>query len=102
MSCKSKKTETTGQPYYVANNMINREFTAQKRLEKLFTDITYLPFGVKTLYLSSILDLFNGEIIAYTISDTQNVNLVRYTSAITIFTARLSFTQRPGICLYLS
>lgn len=55
---------------------MNREFTSQKRFEKLVTDITYLPFGGKTLYLSSILDLFNGEIIAYTISDTQNVNLV--------------------------
>lgn len=73
---KVKKRKQTGQPYYVANNLMNREFTSQKRLEKLVTDITYLPFGGKTLYLSSILDLFNGEIIAYTISDTQNVNLV--------------------------
>ncbi|ACA38720.1 hypothetical protein Bsph_1110 [Lysinibacillus sphaericus C3-41] len=40
----------------MANNLMNREITSQKRLEKLLINITYLPFGGKTLYLSSILD----------------------------------------------
>ena len=31
-------------------------------MQKLTTDITYLPFGPKRLYLSSIMDLHNGEI----------------------------------------
>lgn len=53
---KVKKRKQTGQPHYVANNLMNREFTSQKRLEKLLINITYLPFGGKTLYLSSILD----------------------------------------------
>lgn len=73
---KVKKRKQTGQPYYIANNLMNREFLAQNRFEKLVTDITYLPFGGKILYLSSILDLFNGEILAYTISDRQNIDLV--------------------------
>jgi len=31
-------------------------------MQKLVTDITYLPFAGRTLYLSSILDLFNGMV----------------------------------------
>jgi len=73
---KVKKRKQTGQPYFIAPNTLNREFTAQKPFEKLVTDITYLPFGGKTLYLSSILDVFNSEIIAYTIRDSQDVSLV--------------------------
>lgn len=42
----------------------------------MVTDITYLPFGQKQLYLSSIMDLYNGEIIAYTISDKQDTSFV--------------------------
>jgi putative transposase len=39
-------------------------------------DITYLPFGQSMLYLSTIMDLFNNEIIAYRISASQDVSLV--------------------------
>ena len=42
----------------------------------MVTDITYLPFGKKHLYLSSIMDLYNGEIIAYTIGDKQDTDFV--------------------------
>lgn len=44
--------------------------------EKLVTDITYLYFGNCKLYLSSIMDLYNREIIAYTISDCQDTDFV--------------------------
>jgi len=66
---KRKKRKQTGQPYQVAENVLNRNFRAERPLQKLVTDITYLPFGPKQLYLSSIQDLFNGEIIAYSMSD---------------------------------
>ena len=45
-------------------------------MKKLTTDITYLPFGPKRFYLSSIMDLHNGEIIAYTISSKQDTKFV--------------------------
>ncbi|PGN55056.1 IS3 family transposase [Priestia megaterium] len=73
---KRKKRKQTGQAYQVAENVLNREFQADRPLQKLVTDITYLPFGPKQLYLSSIQDLFNGEIIAYSIGDHQNVEFV--------------------------
>ncbi len=36
----------------------------------------HLPFGGKMLYLSSVLDLYNGEIVAYSIADRQDTSLV--------------------------
>ena len=45
-------------------------------MEKLVTDITYLYFGNCKLYLSSVIDLYNREMVAYTISDCQDTNFV--------------------------
>lgn len=73
---KIKKRKRTGQPCYVAANILNRNFKVTKPLQKLVTDITYLPFGGKQLYLSSIIDLFNGEVIAYSIVEKQDTTFV--------------------------
>ncbi|WP_144500334.1 IS3 family transposase, partial [Bacillus pumilus] len=59
---KMKKRKKNGQPYAVAGNILDRNFQSDRPLEKLVTDITYLPYGQKQLYLSSILDLYNGEV----------------------------------------
>ena len=45
-------------------------------MEKLVTGITYLYFGNCKLYLSSVMDLYNREMVAYTISDCQDTNFV--------------------------
>ncbi len=73
---KVKKRSKNGQPAQVANHVLNRQFHAERPLQKLVTDITYLPFGPKMLYLSSIQDLYNGEIIAYTIGEKQDTDFV--------------------------
>lgn len=73
---KVKKRKRTGQPSYIAENILNRNFEVTKPLQKLVTDITYLPFGGKQLYLSSIIDLFNGEVIAYSIGEKQDTSFV--------------------------
>ena len=44
----------------VMDNIMNRDFRAVRPFEKLVTDITYLPYGNKLMYLSSIMDLYNG------------------------------------------
>jgi len=36
-------------------------------LQKLVSDITYLPFGQSMMYISRIMDLFNGGILACSI-----------------------------------
>ncbi|MFS0562991.1 IS3 family transposase, partial [Terribacillus sp. 179-K 1B1 HS] len=78
---KVKKRKNTGQPYAVADNLLDRNFRSDRPLEKLVTDITYLPFGQKQLYLSSILDLYNGEVVASSIGDKQDTAFVLDTLA---------------------
>lgn len=73
---KVKKRNKIGQPFKIAENKLNRQFNSNERFQKLVTDITYLPFGRKQLYLSSIMDLYNGEIIAYNIGEKQDINFV--------------------------
>ncbi|WP_375541263.1 IS3 family transposase [Paenibacillus sp. L3-i20] len=73
---KVKKRKKNGAPAHVAENLLKRQFKSDRPLQKLVTDITYLPYGPKMLYLSSILDLFNGEIVAYTLGDTQDTAFV--------------------------
>lgn len=53
----------------IAPNLVNRDFHADRPNQKWTTDITEFSLFGQKLYLSPILDLFNGEIISYTIYD---------------------------------
>ncbi|HDZ1874710.1 TPA: IS3 family transposase, partial [Bacillus anthracis] len=79
LQCRVKRKRRTwinGESRIVVENLLNRNFQANKPNEKWVTDITYLPFGTEMLYLLSIMDLYNNEIIAYEISNRQDVTLV--------------------------
>ena len=76
---RPKKTTRIGKPYYKTDNLLQRQFKASCPIEVLTTDITYLPFGHSMLYLSSIMDIYNGEIVAYKIDDKQDQSLVNDT-----------------------
>lgn len=60
-------------------NIIQRQFEASKPMEKCYTDITEfsIPTSNKKLYLSPILDGYNSEIIAYTLSSSPNLKQVK-------------------------
>ncbi|WP_237417192.1 IS3 family transposase [Halobacillus litoralis] len=60
----------------VAENLLNREFKADKPNQKWVTDITEFKLFGEKLYLSPILDLFNGEIISYTLGTRPTYALV--------------------------
>lgn len=60
----------------IAPNVLNRDFTASDLNQKWVTDITYLMFNQKRLYLSAIKDLYNNEIVAYKISHRNDLKLV--------------------------
>lgn len=49
----------------IAPNVLARNFQATKPNEKWVTDVTEFHLHGEKLYLSPVLDLFNGEIIAY-------------------------------------
>ena len=60
----------------VADNIINRDFTADRPLQKCATDVTQFAVDDRKLYLSPVLDLFNGEILHHSISTSPNMVMV--------------------------
>lgn len=60
---------------HVAPNLVNREFKRQPR-KILLTDITYLFFETGKCYLSTILDAFTHEVLAYRVSLSLKVDFV--------------------------
>lgn len=52
----------------VAPNIISRDFHADKPNQKWTTDVTEFAIKDQKVYLSPILDMYNGEIISYNIS----------------------------------
>ena len=57
----------------IAPNLLERDFQADKPNQKWVTDVTeFALFGIK-LYLSPIIDLFNGEVVSYNLSYHPNM-----------------------------
>jgi putative transposase len=75
---KSRKFSTyKGTTGNVAENLINRRFNTNVCHQKLTTDITeFKCSGGAKLYLSPILDMFNGEILSYGIAMRPTLELV--------------------------
>ena len=59
-----------------APNILNRNFTTTGPNQKWTTDVTQINIGASKCYLSPILDMYNGEIISYTISDRPDLKMV--------------------------
>ncbi|EFL3108030.1 IS3 family transposase, partial [Escherichia coli] len=60
-----------------AENILQRQFKAEAPCEKWVTDITEFRAGGQKLYLSPILDLFNGEIVAWETASRPTEELVK-------------------------
>lgn len=64
-------------PQHVAENLLNREFVADKPNEKWVTDVTEFKYGnSQKAYLSAILDLHDKTIVAYVLGHSNNNDLV--------------------------
>ena len=61
----------------VAENLLQRDFSAEKPFEKLTTDVTQFNVCGEKVYLSPILDLYNREIVSYSISLSPNLEQIR-------------------------
>ncbi|MGW8816408.1 IS3 family transposase [Gordonia terrae] len=82
-----------GQTGVIADNLLNRDFTAEAPNQKWATDVTEFRIGANKLYLSPILDLYNREIIAHSISRSPNLDLTH--SSLRAALATLEPGQRP-------
>ena len=52
----------------IADNLLERNFKVDKPNEKLATDVTEFKVNEEKLYLSPLIDLYNGEVISYNLS----------------------------------
>ena len=59
-----------------APNLLDRDFKASQPNQKWVTDVTEFSLFGSKLYLSPILDLYNGEIISYTLSERPTLKQV--------------------------
>lgn len=73
-------TRQAKNPRYVAENLLDRQFHAEKPNEKWLTDVTEFKWYdgpiVHKLYLSAILDLYDKRIVSFAISEHNDNPLV--------------------------
>jgi transposase InsO family protein len=70
---KKRYRSYKGEKGTIAENTLNRNFKAQEPNSKWATDVAVFSLFGQKLYLSPVIDLFNGEIISYDISDKPNL-----------------------------
>lgn len=77
----------------VASDLLRRQFQAEQPNQKWVTDVTEFNVNGQKLYLSPVMDLYNGEIIAYEIKRRPVFGLI--TNMLEKALSRLSPTQKP-------
>ena len=65
-----------GHQLYRYENLLNRQFQADRPNQKWVTDISYIQTKQGVLYLSMIRDLYDNSIVAYKTGTQQTINLV--------------------------
>ena len=93
--CKHKFRTTTNSRHRhkVAENLLERNFTAHLPNQKWATDVTYLPSSEGWLYLAVVLDLFSRKVVGWAMRETLRTELV--TSALEM--AQKSRQPRAGV-----
>ena len=67
-----------------AENLLRREFEKYGPRMVLLTDITYIPYNGIFAYLSTILDAYTKQILAYVLSESLEVDFVKETVEILV------------------
>jgi transposase InsO family protein len=60
----------------VADNLLERDFTAAAPNRKWLADITYVPSGEGWLYLAAVLDVYSRRIVGWSMADHMETDLV--------------------------
>lgn len=66
---KQPESESVGAEHNRFPNILNRDFSSDKPMQKVVTDVTYINHKNKWYYLACYLDLFNNEILDWELSD---------------------------------
>lgn len=92
---KSKKYRSyRGEVGQIANNKINRHFETEKPNQVWLTDVTEFKVAGNKLYLSAFLDVFNREIVGYSITQNPNFGLIQDSFGNAIKRANLSLQDQ--------
>lgn len=83
------QTTDSNHEYAVAENHLNRDFTASDTGQKWVSDLTYIRTGEGWLYLTAILDLADRKVVGWSMSDTMK------TSDTTIPAWKMALNNRP-------
>jgi putative transposase len=79
LACKVRRRKRynsyQGEQGAVAPNVLNREFEAEAPNQKWVTDVTEFSVGDRKLYLSPVMDLFDRQIISYSLGLSPNLAL---------------------------
>ena len=73
---KYKATTNSNHSLPVADNLLNRDFTATHRNEKWVSDITYIKTDEGWLYLAALLDLYDHSIVGWSMDSRMKTQLV--------------------------
>lgn len=59
------------------SNIIDRNFNDRERLEVIVSDLTYVRVGKKWNYICILLDLYNREILGFSVGEKKDAKLVK-------------------------
>lgn len=62
-----------GEQGEIAENILNRDFAADEPMRKLVTDVTEFKVAGSKAYLSPVMDLYNNEIVSWSITRSANM-----------------------------
>ena len=73
---RRKRYQKYSEHLHKYDNLLNRDFHADRPNQKWVTDISYIKTGQGFLYLSIIRDLYDNSIVSYKTGTEQNIHLV--------------------------
>lgn len=92
---KRKYSSYKGEKLPSATNLIKRNFHASKPNRKWLTDITEFHIPAGKVYLSPVVDCFDGLIVSWTIGTSPNADMAN--SMLDLATATLKRNEKPII-----
>jgi putative transposase len=90
---RSRYNSFKGEVGHVADNVLDRDFTASAPNQKWVTDVTEFRVGDRKVYLSPVIDLFDRSVVAHYWSLSPNLALTN--SSLRLATATLAPGQHP-------
>ena len=94
---KHKVTTDSNHKFYIASNLLNRNFVADHPNQKWVVDISYVWTQEGWLYLAAVLDLYSRRVIGWAVSNRMKCDL-----AIRALDMAVALRRPPRGCIHHS